>query len=66
MGTSCYVLNVILGDLHILSQWYFIPISLIRKTKAQVYTASDVRHYLCSCFTVELVRGGDGMKSQAG
>lgn len=59
------VLSIIQGGVCISSQWCFVPISLMRKMKAQVYTASDARHNLCSHFTDELVRGGNVMKTQA-
>lgn len=45
--------------------WCVSPISLVREMQAQVCRASDVRDYLGSHFTDEL-RGGDGMKTQAG
>lgn len=45
--------------------WCVSPISLVREMQAQVCRASDVRHYLGSHFTDEL-RGGAGMKTQAG
>lgn len=53
-------LDITEGDACILSQWCFIPISLIRKTKAQVFMVSHVRRYLCPRFTGESVGGGDG------
>lgn len=39
---ACCVFSIILDVLCILSQWYFVPTSRLRKMKAQIYTASDV------------------------